>query len=126
MMHGKLPQPVLHVVERLSVRRQDQRVGMQYVEKGLASLQERADRVELRPDVPGVDIGGDARKDLIAGNQDLPLGAVERYVLRRMALADDDPPAISADADEVVAAQPDIALRQSHAVAVEHHAAEEA
>ena len=96
-MLGELPQPVLHVAERLAVRRQDQRVGMQHVEKRLAGLQERADRVELRFDMPGADIGGDARQDLVAGDQDLPLGAVERHVLRRMAFADDDAPAVLAD-----------------------------
>ena len=38
VMFGELPQPVLHVAERLAVRRQDQRVGMQHVEERLAGV----------------------------------------------------------------------------------------
>ena len=38
VMRGELAQPVLHVAERLAVRRQDQRVRMQHVEERLAGL----------------------------------------------------------------------------------------
>src|SRR3954453_19707813 len=84
---------------------------MQYIQKRLARLEEYADGVMLGLDVPGADVGGDTRQDLIAGNENLPLGAIERHMLRRMAFADDDAPAVTADGDEIVRSQPLVARR---------------
>ncbi len=69
MVHGKLPQPMLHIAERLAVRRQDQGVGMQDVEERPACLEKRANGVELRLDMPSAHVVVMLGQNLVAGNE---------------------------------------------------------
>ena len=77
--------------ERLAVRGQHQRVGRQRAH-ALDRVEEQRQRVGLGLEVVHADVGGDARQHHVAADQHAELVAVQRDVLRRMAVAGDAAP----------------------------------
>ena len=79
---------------------QHQRVGRQAAEAREA-VEEPGQRIGLRLVGPHADVGADLGQHLIARDQHVELGAPQRGVLRRVAAADDDVPAMAAQADRM-------------------------
>jgi hypothetical protein len=97
----ELRDPLAHAAERQSVRRQHQRVGGGGRDEPSQALQEAPQRVGVGIDLVDADVGGDARQQHVARDHHADLRAVERGVLRRMAVAHDHAPAPAADRELV-------------------------
>ena len=119
VMRRELIDPRMDAAERQIVRRQDQRVGRQRVAEFPERAQIARQRIALGLVRRDADIGRDLRQDLVAGNQNAGLGAIEAGELRRMAFADNDPPTPSADLDLAPVTDPVIGRRhRGHAAPV--------
>ena len=123
MMFIELTQPRPHIGEGPAVRGQHQRVRMQQIAKLPACVQEQRQRIGFRLGLPDTDIGADRRQNLVAGNQDTALGAIQRDMLGRMPLAAHHHPGIAIDHQPVALGNAPMALGQAHAIRIQQHLA---
>ena len=84
------------------MRRQHQGVLRQVGERR-ERIEESPQRIAVGIDGADADVGRNPRQQHVAGDQHAALGAVERRVLRRVAVPDDDPPGRVARLPEIAA-----------------------
>ena len=96
----QLRDPGADAVEGLAVRGQHQGVVGQFREP-LDRIEEQLERIAVRVRREDADVGRDARQQHVAGDQHLQFGAIQRGMLGRVAVADDDAPVVVADAHKV-------------------------
>ena len=111
-------EPFEEPVEGPVVRRQHETLPGQMPEP-VEALDEMAQRVALGLGEPDADIGGDAGQHLVARDQQLEFGAVERGVLRGVPAADDHLPIAAADLEPAVVPDPPHARRHRRRPAAE-------
>ena len=92
--------PAGNAAERQSVGRQNQRLRRQF-EIAPDRPQELPDRVAIGLGGPYAGIGADLRQQHVAGDDDAERRAMQRRMLRRVAVADDHVPGIAADVDRI-------------------------
>src|SRR5690554_7858527 len=89
----------------LAVGRQHQRLGIEFAQ-ALEGAEPAAQRIRLRFHIAHQNVRADLRQQLVAGDQQRLLLAVEAEMLRRVSLSHDDPPLTPSDLEEVAVAQP--------------------
>lgn len=101
VMLGQFGDAGVDAAEGQAVRGQDQGVCGQFGET-LQRCQKPAERIIVAGGGEAADVGRDARQQHVAGDQYAEVGAIQAGVLRGVAKADDDPPVVLADAQQVV------------------------
>src|SRR5256714_9982349 len=96
----ELGDPGVRAAKGLAVRGQHQHVGRELAIAG-NRIEEQAQRVALGVDRPDADIGRNGGEQHVPRDDDIQRLAVERHVLRRMAMADDRAPVVLADAQHI-------------------------
>ena len=119
VMRRQFMDSLMDAAERQIVRRQYQNVGRQLPAQLFEGGQIAGERVALRLVGLHADIGGNARQDLVAGDQDAGLLAEQAGMLGRVPLADQHPPFPPADRDDAALGDAMIGRRhRRHAAAV--------
>src|SRR6266850_2711294 len=111
VMRFELRHPLMRAAKGFAVRRKDQHVGGQLA-VAADGIQEQPQWVALGIDRPHADVGRDRGEQHVSRDDHVQRLAIERYVLRRVAVANDGLPIVLTDAHAIALDDTAVGVRE--------------